>query len=82
MFVFSVSDVISSCTEYGFGQGSKVCTDYIVSENKKVNEHLEELEKVKATLPAAKWNAQFQQNPTAEEGSIIKREWWKIWEKY
>jgi len=42
---------------------------------------VEELEKVKATLPAAKWNAQFQQNPTAEEGSIIKREWWKIWPK-
>lgn len=20
-------------------------------------------------------------NPTAEEGSIIKREWWKIWDK-
>jgi predicted phage terminase large subunit-like protein len=28
----------------------------------------------------AKWNAQWQQNPTSEEGSIIKREWWKIWE--
>jgi predicted phage terminase large subunit-like protein len=28
-----------------------------------------------------KWNAQYQQNPTAEEGSIIKREWWKIWDK-
>jgi predicted phage terminase large subunit-like protein len=42
---------------------------------------VEELEKVKATLPAAKWNAQFQQNPTAEEGSILKREWWKVWPK-
>ena len=21
------------------------------------------------------------QNPTAEEGAIIKREWWNIWEK-
>ena len=21
------------------------------------------------------------QNPTAEEGSLIKREWWKVWEK-
>jgi predicted phage terminase large subunit-like protein len=41
---------------------------------------LEELESVKASLSVAKWNAQWQQNPTSEEGSIIKREWWKIWE--
>ena len=26
-----------------------------------------------------KWNAQYQQNPTSEEGAIIKREWWNIW---
>ena len=36
---------------------------------------LEELESVKASLSLAKWNAQWQQNPTSEEGSIIKREW-------
>ncbi len=42
---------------------------------------LHELESVKASLSLAKWNAQWQQNPTSEEGSIIKREWWKIWEK-
>lgn len=42
---------------------------------------LEELESVKASLSIGKWNAQYQQNPTAEEGSIIKREWWKIWDK-
>jgi predicted phage terminase large subunit-like protein len=41
---------------------------------------LEELESVKASLSVAKWNAQWQQNPTSEEGSIIKREWWNIWE--
>ena len=41
---------------------------------------LEELEAVKASLSIGKWNAQWQQNPTAEEGSIIKREWWKVWE--
>ena len=39
-----------------------------------------ELEKVKASLPVQKWNAQWMQNPTSEEGSIIKREWWNIWE--
>ena len=40
---------------------------------------LDELEKVKATLPVAKWNAQWMQAPTSEEGAIIKREWWKMW---
>ena len=42
---------------------------------------LEELEGVKASVSIGKWNAQYQQNPTAEEGSIIKREWWKEWPK-
>ena len=39
----------------------------------------EELLGVKASLPVAKWNAQWMQNPTAEEGAIVKREWWKNW---
>ena len=39
----------------------------------------DELEKVKATLPVAKWNAQWMQNPTSEEGALIKREWWRKW---
>tara|TARA_Y100001963_G_scaffold138347_1_gene203008 strand:- start:1514 stop:2701 length:1188 start_codon:yes stop_codon:yes gene_type:complete len=42
---------------------------------------LEELESVKASLSEAKWQAQWQQNPTSEEGSIIKREWWQKWEE-
>ena len=42
---------------------------------------LEELESVKASLSVPKWNAQWQQNPTSEEGSILKREYWKIWDK-
>ena len=33
---------------------------------------LEELEAVKASVNIQKWNAQYQQNPTAAEGSIIK----------
>jgi len=41
---------------------------------------LEELEKVKATLPVGKWNAQWMQRPTSEEGAIIKREWWRTWD--
>ena len=39
----------------------------------------DELEKVKATLPVAKWNSQWIQNPTSEEGALIKREWWRKW---
>ncbi len=42
---------------------------------------LEELSALREELPPAKWNAQYQQNPTAEEGAIVKREWWKIWER-
>ena len=42
---------------------------------------LKELEGVKASLSIGKWNAQWMQNPTAEEGSILKREWWRLWEK-
>ena len=41
----------------------------------------EELMSVKASIPVSKWNAQYQQNPTSEEGAIIKREWWNLWEK-
>jgi len=40
----------------------------------------EELEAIKAEIPVAKWEAQYQQNPTSEEGAIIKREHWRIWE--
>ena len=42
---------------------------------------LDELEKVQATLPVAKWNAQWMQNPTAEEGAILKREWWRVYDE-
>jgi len=40
----------------------------------------DELLGVKASLPISKWNSQWMQNPTAEEGSIVKREWWRVWE--
>jgi len=40
----------------------------------------EELEAIKAELPVSKWEAQYQQNPTSEEGAIIKREMWQIWD--
>ena len=41
---------------------------------------IEELEALRNELPLPKWQAQYQQQPTSEEGAIIKREWWKIWE--
>jgi predicted phage terminase large subunit-like protein len=40
-----------------------------------------ELEALRSELPASKWNAQYQQNPTSEEGALIKREWWQVWDK-
>lgn len=42
---------------------------------------LKELEALREELPPAKWNAQYQQSPTGEEGAIVKREWWKAWTK-
>ena len=36
---------------------------------------------IKASLPASKWNAQWQQQPTSSESAIIKREWWQQWDK-
>jgi predicted phage terminase large subunit-like protein len=42
---------------------------------------LEELEKVKASLPIRNWSAQYMQEPTSEEGAILKREWWRPWTK-
>jgi predicted phage terminase large subunit-like protein len=41
---------------------------------------LEDLLAVKASAGMGKWNAQYMQNPTSEEGAILKREWWKNWE--
>jgi len=40
---------------------------------------LEQLLSVKASVALPKWNAQYMQNPTSEEGAILKREWWKKW---
>ena len=42
---------------------------------------LEELMAVKASLSPQKWQAQWQQQPSNDEGAILKREWWKRWEK-
>jgi predicted phage terminase large subunit-like protein len=42
---------------------------------------LEELLAKKASLDVRYWNAQYLQQPTSEEGALIKREWWQIWDK-
>jgi len=40
---------------------------------------LDELEKVKMSIGLQKWNAQWQQQPTNDDGAILKREWWRKW---
>jgi len=40
---------------------------------------MEALERTKASMPVFQWNAQYQQQPTAEEAALIKREWWQMW---
>lgn len=42
---------------------------------------MDALLRTKASMPVFQWNAQYQQNPTAEEASVVKREWWNWWEK-
>ena len=39
------------------------------------------LHRTKASMPVFQWNAQYQQQPTAEEASIVKREWWQMWKQ-
>ena len=41
----------------------------------------EELAALKEELPNSKWMAQYQQQPTSETSAIVKREWWRTWEK-
>jgi len=41
---------------------------------------LEALLRTKASMPVFQWNAQYQQQPTAEEAALVKREWWNEWE--
>jgi predicted phage terminase large subunit-like protein len=41
--------------------------------------NLDALYRTKASMPVFQWNAQYQQQPTAEEAAMVKREWWKEW---
>ena len=42
---------------------------------------IEELLAKKASMDVRYWQAQYMQQPTSEEGALIKREWWRMWEK-
>lgn len=41
----------------------------------------EELLRTKSSIPISKWSAMYQQNPTSEEGALIKRTYWRNWEE-
>ena len=41
---------------------------------------INELLSKKAAMDPRYWQAQYMQNPVSEEGALIKREWWQIWE--
>jgi len=42
---------------------------------------LEELLGKKAGMDPRYWQAQYMQDPVSEEGALLKREWWQIWEE-
>lgn len=42
---------------------------------------IEELLSKKAGMDVRYWEAQYMQNPVSEEGALIKKEWWRIWDK-
>ena len=42
---------------------------------------VEQLLAKKAGMQAQYWAAQYMQEPTSEEGALIKREWWQPWPK-
>jgi len=42
---------------------------------------LEALHRTRASMPVFQWNAQYQQNPTAEGAALVKREWWRKWKE-
>lgn len=40
---------------------------------------LEELLAKKESMDVRYWQAQYMQQPTSEEGALVKREWWQVW---
>jgi len=41
---------------------------------------IEELMSKRAGMDVRYWQSQYMQDPTSEEGALIKREWWRVWE--
>ena len=41
---------------------------------------LDELLSKRASMDIRYWNAQYLQDPVSEEGALVKREWWNVWE--
>jgi len=42
--------------------------------------NLDELLAKKASMDIRYWQAQYMQQPTSEEGALLKREWWRMWD--
>ena len=42
---------------------------------------IEQLIAKKASMLPQFWSAQYMQEPTNEEGALIKREWWQLWKR-
>ena len=42
---------------------------------------LDQLLAKRAAMDIRYWQAQYMQDPTSEEGALIKREWWQVWEE-
>lgn len=42
---------------------------------------IDQLEAKKAGMQPQFWVAQYMQEPTSEEGALLKRDWWRIWPK-
>lgn len=40
---------------------------------------IEALKRTRESMPTFQWQAQYQQAPTAQEGALIKKEWWRKW---
>lgn len=42
---------------------------------------VEDLLRTKESMPPFQWSAQYMQQPTNKEASIVKRDWWRKWER-
>jgi len=40
---------------------------------------LKTLKATRSVLPVSNWKGQYQQEPTSEQGAILKRDYWRIW---